>query len=241
MKIKLFMHLHDLPGAFELMSEQLTTLNEVGLLDEASEVHLCTNGRKENFEPAKEVMAEFANVHFHHTSDTPQWWEWPTVNFIKEHCDASDEEFYVMYFHLKGLSRPGDTTAQDWRKFMEYWIVENWQACVAKLDENFDTVGPNFIESPWPHYSGNFWWARASYIRKLNKMPQPDQLPWGTKSPYTDAVYDPGNFRYDYEAWIGTGNPVWAELGVSPGKADPGFHYRNNYPRELYATSDSKD
>lgn len=239
MKIKLFYHVHDLPGAFELMSEQLTNISEQGLLDEANEVHICTNGNEANFAPAREAMAEFGNVHFHHVSDRPNLWEYPTLDFMKTHCDQSDDEFYVCYLHLKGLSRPGDTTATDWRKFMEYYTIERWQDCVDELNRNFDTVGPNFIEKPWPHYSGNFWWAKASYIRKLEKLPHPDTLQWGTPSKYTEAVYDVGNFRYDHEAWIGTGNPVWAELGTSPGKQEPGWHYRNNYPRELYDPSKS--
>ena len=167
MKIKVFVHLNDLPGAFDLMSEQLTLASETGLLDAAEEVILCTNGNVNNFASAKEVMAEFENVKFVHVSDNTGLWEFPTLDYMKHVVDTSTEEFYICYFHLKGLSRLGDQRVQDWRHYMEYWCIDRWEDNVAKLNEGMDTVGANYVEGPWAHYSGNFWWARASYVRKL--------------------------------------------------------------------------
>ena len=239
MKIKVFVHLNDLPGAFELMSEQLTLASETGLLEAAEEVILCTNGNVDNFAAAKEVMAEFENVKFVHTSNDTRLWEFPTLDYMKYVCDNSTEEFYICYFHLKGLSKLGDARVQDWRNYMEYWCIDRWEDNVAKLNEGMDTVGANYIEGPWAHYSGNFWWSRASYIRKLDSLVHPDNIAWGTPSKYIDAVLDGGNFRYEHEAWIGSKNPVWAELHSSPGKQSPGWHFQNTYPRDLYATETS--
>lgn len=239
MKIKVFVHLNDLPGAFDLMSEQLTLASESGLLDTAEEVILCTNGNANNFTAAKEVMAEFENVKFVHVSNNTGLWEFPTLDYMKHVVDTSEEEFYICYFHLKGLSRRGDACVQDWRQYMEYWCIDRWEDNVAKLDEGMDTVGANYIEGPWSHYSGNFWWARASYVRKLEPLVHPDNIAWGTPSKYIDAILDNGNFRYEHEAWIGSKNPVWAELHSSPGKLIPGWHFEHPYPRELYAIETS--
>ena len=106
MKIKVFVHLNDLPGAFELMSEQLTLASESGLLDAAEEVILCTNGNAGNFTAAKEVMAEFENVKFVHVSDNTGLWEFPTLDYMKHVCDTSTEEFYICYFHLDMRNSP---------------------------------------------------------------------------------------------------------------------------------------
>jgi hypothetical protein len=236
MKIKVFVHLNDMPGAFDVMSEQLTLASESGLLDAAEEVILCTNGDESKFSAAKEIMAEFENVTFVHTSNDTRLWEYPTLDLIKQECSAiAEEEFYICYFHLKGLSRLGDAKSVDWRNYLNYWTIERWEDNVAKLDEGMDTVGVDFIETSWPHYSGNFWWARASYIRKLDPLTEPSKLAWGTQSKLIDAKLDDGNFRFEHEAWIGSGNPVWAELHQGPGKTTPGWHYKNNYPREEYA------
>jgi hypothetical protein len=240
MKIKVFVHLNDLPGATDVMSEQLTLASESGLLDAADEVILCTNGDESKFAGAKEVMAEFENVTFVHTGNNSKLWEFPTLDLIKQECNAvAEEEFYICYFHLKGLSRPNDTKAVDWRTYLNYWTIERWEDNVAKLDEGMDTVGVDFIEAPWPHYSGNFWWARASYIRKLDPLTHPNSLAWGKQSTLIDATLDQGNFRFEHEAWIGSGNPVWAELHAGPGKETQGWHYKNNYSREEYATETS--
>jgi hypothetical protein len=243
MKIKIYVHLNDLPGAFELMSEQLTLVSEVGLLDAAAEVVLCTNGNPNSFDAAKQILnkEEYPNVTFVHTSDRTNLWEYPTLDLMKQECDVvREEEFYICYFHLKGLSRLGDQRVKDWREYMQYWCIERWEDNVKKLDEGIDTVGTNFIETPWPHYSGNFWWARASYIRKLDPLVHPDNLPWGQPSKYINAKLDDGNFRYEHEAWIGSKNPVWAELHSTPGKLVPGWHFENTYSRELYATETSE-
>lgn len=241
MKIKVYVHVNDLPGAFEVLSEQMTLASESGLLDAAEEVILCTNGNSASFVAAHEILnsTDFPNVKFIHTSDRTNMWEYPTLNQLKHDVDNSDEEFYVCYFHLKGLSRLGDERVQQWRDYMQYWCIERWQDNVDKLNEGMDTVGANFIESPWGHYSGNFWWARASYLRKLDPLIHPDNLPWGQPSKYINATLDGGNFRYEHEAWIGSKNPVWAELHASPGKQTPGWHFENLYPRELYATETS--
>jgi hypothetical protein len=242
MKIKVYVHLNDLPGAFELMSEQLTKASEAGLLEAADQVVLCTNGNPESFTAAHEIMnsTDFPNVKFVHTSDTTNMWEYPTLNQMKQDCDSTDEEFYICYFHLKGLSRLGDVRVQNWREYMEYWTIERWEDSVAKLDQNYDLVATNIIEQPWMHSSGNFWWSRASYVRKLDALVHPDNLPWGHPSQYINANLDGGNFRYEHEAWIGSKTPVWAELHASPGKETPGWHFENTYPRELYATETSE-
>jgi hypothetical protein len=234
-KIKIFMHLNDMPGSHALMSEQLSRLSETGLLDQANRVFLCTNGKEENFLKAMEVMSVYGQVRFIHTANRTDFWEFPSLDLLKRNCDADgDEEFNVFYFHLKGLSRLNDQNVIDWRKFMEYHMIDRWEECVEKLESGYDLVGTNIIEKPWLHTSGNFWWSKSSYIKKLDPLISPDKYQWGTPSKYTGAVLDGGNFRYDHEAWIGSANPTFFEIASTPGKEEPGWHFKNPYPEELY-------
>lgn len=237
-KIKIFMHLNDLPGAHELMSEQLTRLSEHDLLDTADTVFMCTNGNELNFIEAQNVLAEYRNVRFIHTSNRTDLWEYPTLDLVKRNCIAADEEYNIFYFHLKGLSRLGDGRVTDWRHFMEYWMIDHWRDCVEKLESGYDLVGTNIIEQPWLHSSGNFWWSKSSYIKKLDPLQSPEQYAWGSPSKLTGAILDGGNFRYDHEAWIGSGNPTWYEIASTPGKNTPGWHFENNYPESEYARQD---
>lgn len=236
--IRVFMHLNDMPGAFDLLGEQLSRMSESGLLDVADKIILCSNGHPDSFMPAQQTIAEYRQCKWYHTSNRTDLWEFPTLDLVKRNCDATlgDEEFNVCYLHLKGLSRLGDQRVIDWRNFMEHYTIDKWEENVAKLDEGYDLVGTNIIEQPWLHSSGNFWWSKSSYIKnKLSALPNPEKdIKWGTPSPYTGAILDGGNFRYDHEAWIGTGEPKWFEIAKTPGKETPGWHFENFYPESNY-------
>ena len=148
--IRVFMHLTDLPGAFDLLGEQMTRMSESGLLDAADKVILCSNGNPNSFTPAHHALHEFQHVLWYHTSNRTDLWEFPTLDLVKRNCDATlgDEEFNVCYLHLKGLSRLGDQRVVDWRNFMEHYTINKWEDNVAKLNEGYDVVGTNIIFHP---------------------------------------------------------------------------------------------
>ena len=223
-----------------------------------SNVYIMMNGHLTKFLDVATLLENNPNVRMVHTSQTHKLWEWPGLDFLKRYCDQLPEgkEEYVMYFHTKGLSKLNQGNIRDWRHYMEYWNIDRWRDCVALLDDNHDCVGTNWISKPfigidgrtvrnWKHYSGNFWWARASYIRKLESLTHPDSLNWNNPSKLLvkrngqGVILDKGNFRFEHEAWIGSAQPVWVELHAGPGKRDTGWHYKNNYAREEYATETS--
>jgi hypothetical protein len=246
MKIVGFYHAADLPHWQNVMNDQLTKMSESGLLDHLDELHICTNGNQDSFAQAKEYLSDYTNITWPHVNDHAQIGEYPTLNYLKNYCDNSQEEFYVMYLHLKGLSKFGDPYRDSWRQYMDYWQIERWEDCVAVLDQNYETAGINYNDQPnvqnhsWPHYSGNFWWARASYIRRLTPLNDPKTVVPGTPSKllyFPDGrgiPLDPGNYRYENEAWIGSENPAYFELAHSPGKTDHDYHAKNVYPRDRF-------
>jgi len=85
------------------------------------------------------------------------------------------------------------------------------------LLNDHDAVGCNLLDDPdndilRPHFSGNFWWANAEYIAKL------------------DYSYLDHPNRYAREFWIGTAHGDLYEMhnsGVN--------HYDERYPRDNYA------
>ena len=93
-------------------------------------------------------------------------YEGPTLRELWRVCNETDEEFYVYYLHTKGVSYPPNTKSEPWRQHMSDAILLNWEKCVKVLDSGEDTCG---IMWRCDHYSGNFWWAKASYIRTLKK------------------------------------------------------------------------
>jgi hypothetical protein len=113
-----------------------------------------------------------------------------TMKWVRDYS-ANNPGDYILFFHTKGLTHYNRPT-EDWRKYMEYFSIERWGDCIAKLDEGYDCCGVMWnIDTPigiWPHYSGAFWWANTSYINTLNHGYLDDQ------------------WKYMREFWIGS-NP----------------------------------
>ena len=110
-------------------------------------------------------------------------------------------DWKVLYIHSKGVSKYGailEHPVNLWRNYLEYFVIEKWRKCVKYLDD-YDCVGTEWQNQSFlaneileiPHYSGNFWWANASYINKLNP----------------NSLWNQRYGRFFDELWIGTGNP----------------------------------
>jgi hypothetical protein len=52
---------------------------------------------------------------------------------------------------------------------MLYFNIIKWRDCLNALIE-YDTCGVDLRSEPVLHYSGNFWWSKASNINSLPKI-----------------------------------------------------------------------
>jgi len=234
------------------IDEQMSLLKSSGLAD-ASTVNMCITmplglyNSKTGDSYDDMVLGyiveryPFVNIiDVRNVADPVNLFEGQTLIKLYEHCQTNDG--YVFYFHNKGMSSytthiPG--ALKDWRHYMQYFDIEKWQDCVAKLDEGYDTVGVDWVERHdikldfvVQHFAGNFWWANASYIRKL-KNPLKIEDYMDVKAMMRELQ----NYRYCFELWMATGNPRYYC-----------FHYRRHhqydnqgleryfiyYPREMY-------
>lgn len=93
----------------------------------------------------------------------PEAFEFPTIDLLRQYAAMNDA--HILYLHTKGVSH-SKASIDDWRAAMLYWMVTRWRECVAKL-EQYDAVGYSHVETPIPHFQGNFWWTKAEHIRKL--------------------------------------------------------------------------
>ena len=101
--------------------------------------------------------------------------------------DSQAEDFQMLYLHSKGITsvdnhlKAGNIDVFKnylyWRQFLNWGVIERWPECIRLLDKS-DMVGVNYLNTPEPHYSGNFWWANSSHIRKL---PDPSTTDWWHK------------------------------------------------------------
>ena len=92
-------------------------------------------------------------------------YERPTLLHMRKKSEEEENTNYF-YLHTKGITHFGNENEQqiiDWINLMLYWNIEKWELAIEKL-KIYDTYGCNDTGA---HYSGNFWWAKSSHIRKL--------------------------------------------------------------------------
>jgi hypothetical protein len=147
-----------------------------------------------------------------------------TLKWIRNYAKKNPGD-YILYFHTKGITRMSPGT-ESWRRYMEYFTIEKWKDCIAKLQEGFDCCGVLWnVDTPLglhPHFSGNVWWATTDYINTL------------------DHEFLDTDYRFDREFWIGTGPDAKVfefhnsglnnKMNLLNGKN----HYNMEYPRASY-------
>lgn len=170
-----------------ILLEQMAALQRSGLANEAEEIHFGVN------RPDALLVATLAPNKTHvHTLGADVEGERPTMQIMQDWLKGH-EGWAVCYFHMKGVSHPGDLYSP-WRHCMERVIIDNWERCVHLLVEGYDTVGAHWLTpARYPvlagqrYWGGNFWWAAAKYLAALPPLPPQS-----------------GKY-YSGEAWIGTG------------------------------------
>lgn len=227
MKIKVFWNVNELANWELVFDQQFDLLVSSGLMAAATEVIVMGNGRIKSFIPKIDANPQYQQLCFTSVCDSAALWEYPSLAFMHDYAINSPEPFLACYFHLKGLTRWGDPNVDDWRDFLNWATIENWQQNVAAL-QTHDTSGPNWEQTPWPHYSGNFWWANSDYISKLTPLVHPHKLMTLGVTQFKNQSH----WRFDHEAWIGSGQPRAFEIAKS--FSEGGQHYHKRYPRELY-------
>jgi hypothetical protein len=94
-----------------------------------------------------------------------------TMNAIVDKCDEIvkiQDDAFILYLHNKGSFR-AKASSETWRRSMMHYVVTNWNGCLQLLDEGYFTAGP-FYSWLAKYYSGNFWWARASFLATKSKI-----------------------------------------------------------------------
>ena len=136
-----------------------------------------------------------------------------SINLIYKDCIMSNEEFNILYIHSKGvkhLNNEFENNIRDWREYMSYFNIYNFDVCLKELD-NCNAVGVNLqVSNDYHlHYSGNFWWSKSSHIRNLNFI--------------NDDYYNSPEF------WVTSINGTYKSLWNSNT-----HHYNSSYPYYLY-------
>jgi hypothetical protein len=184
-----YYHLYSQGYWMDAWEEHIKKVQDSGLYDRLESIKVGMVGAQINRDEAAEIVKVYDKVEI--AASLPGGWEQETLDVIYNDIHSSEEETYVLYAHTKGSAYRSPISVW-WRRDMNKHTIGRWQESIALLDDEYDATGIYWRTMPMlgkrspvmhPHFSGNFWWAKASYLRTLGKPVR-------------------GN-RYDAEAWIG--------------------------------------
>jgi hypothetical protein len=187
----------------EVLSRLLSDIKTSGLYEKVKKIRCvvltATSISDELFQDPKiELVKVHRNLNLY---------EQATLHPLYEH--AQREEFKVLYLHTKGVRHnKTNPCVLDWVDYLCHSNIQRHEECIEGL-ETHDTVGVNLQDEPCTHYSGNFWWAKSSYLRTLQAC--------------TYECYNSPEF------WVTSGKGKFLNLGSS--KVN---HYNERFPPSMY-------
>jgi hypothetical protein len=151
--IRGFYHVAALRGsAWEpIVSDQLQSVGSCSLLDVAN-VSIGFYGLARALATMKNFLKPFTpSISIGHVNSNESSWaelgEVDTLQMVREYCsegvgaDGSTDKWAV-YFHSKGVSRNAYFSQTiHWRKYMEYFVLQNPQDCILALRNGYSTCG----------------------------------------------------------------------------------------------------
>ena len=198
-----FIHSCNING-IDILLDMLNVICKSGLLNVLDYVYIINIGIPIDYEKIRADKIKLINY-----SENIKLCEKPTLN-IMNMFSKCNEKVKILYLHTKGVTNPKSIKIIDWRNYMMYFLVEKYESCLELLDD-YNCIGCNYQEKPYPHFSGNFWWSKSSYINTLNKITSDD--------------------RHDCEWWILNKNNDVNKFVLHNTNIN---HYNQTYPRELY-------
>lgn len=98
-------------------------------------------------------------------------YEFSTLNYVKEYSNVKNAN--ILYLHTKGAGTPSNICIDEWREYMLYFNIINFNNALEQL-KNYDATGVDLSNEPTKHYSGNIWWSKTDHIKQLK---YPIELP----------------------------------------------------------------
>lgn len=162
--LHVYYHIACMNDWWTVVREQLGLLKHVGL----TEVNVSILGQ---ITDALAIQEYATSVGIHLSVDfvSPylRHYETPTLASLWRKSLVCDDQTAFLYLHTKGVSNTGDAVKVSWRRAMQKYTVANFAENLNLLRE-YCIVGANWQHSnDYPHYQGNFWLARADWLRHL--------------------------------------------------------------------------
>lgn len=182
-KFFIYYHIYLAGNWLKIVSEQIHILKQSKLF-ENSTIKIGVLHEQRDFSQIgilKRLFKKYKNVQVMFIKENTGFGESETMGIMKDDCDKFEKNRNILYIHAKGVTQhktEKEIPVSDWRKMMEYFLIENWKDCVLKLNEGFDCCGVNHqvhagningkVQKTYI-FNGNFYWANSDYVKTLDK------------------------------------------------------------------------
>lgn len=211
---QIYFHIATIGKYQDIFDEIYSQIIESNLINQVSSINLCIVGQGDL------NIQESDKIKIYQDSDISSG-EFFTLDLLKTFSDSVEKNHKILYLHTKGVTTPDNPCIDDWRKYMTYFNINQYEKCLYSLNQ-YDSCGVDLVSEPALHYSGNFWWANSSYIKKL---PIIDEI----RFPKTPPILP---IRHNGEFWIGMGNGSLKSLWNS--NINVYERHLHKYPDNLY-------
>lgn len=185
---QIYFHIATIGKYQDIFDEIYSQIIESNLINQVGSINLCIVGQGDL------IIQENDKIKIYQDSDISSG-EFFTLDLLKTFSDSVEQNHKILYLHTKGVTTPDNPCIDDWRKYMTYFNINQYEKCLYSLNQ-YDSCGVDLVDDPTLHYSGNIWWANSSYIKKLPTINE-------IKFPKTSPIL---SIRHNAEFWIGMGN-----------------------------------
>ena len=157
--IRIYYHVYGINNVDEIVDEQLSLLNAI---KEPFKLTVGLSVSNESYN--NDNLLDKINPNIIKYNEN----EFLTLNLIQQD-DIKDDD-YILYLHTKGVKHNNNNVnVNDWIDYLTYFNITKYETCINYL-QDYDAVGVNLqTNNVETHYSGNFWWTKSQYIKKLTK------------------------------------------------------------------------
>lgn len=166
--VHVYYHIYVIDGVESIVSEQLDLLKSKFNFEYNLNIGISIAGKNTS---TKKVLSLLDKTKIRDVRADGH--EFVTLELIESDIPKVNDSDYIFYFHTKGASKLKDTNyenIEDWRNVMMYFNVEKVSDVFAIFERTkYNTFGCLLDSIPLGQfYSGNFWWAKADYIKTIN-------------------------------------------------------------------------
>jgi hypothetical protein len=160
--VHIYYHIYAIDGVESIIDEQLSlikkhfdfpyTLNVgISIADDNTSIDYIIN----KFEKIRDVRSK-GN-------------EFVTLDLIEKDKEKFGDSDYILYIHTKGASKQNLENVVSWRHLMNYFNIEKYKNIFKIFEKtDYNTYGVLLgTAGKWKLYSGNFWWAKSSYVKTI--------------------------------------------------------------------------